>query len=61
MDNLAMITHGEATKYNGILGVINELNISKSEVVTFGDDINDKEMLVNFDIGIAMGNSIDIY
>ena len=58
-DNLAMIMHREATKFNGILKVARELNISESEVVTFGDDINDKEMLLNFGLGIAMGNSID--
>ena len=58
-DNLAMIMHREATKCNGVLEVANEFNISKSEVIAFGDDINDKEMLLNVGLGVAMSNSID--
>lgn len=58
-DNLPMIMHKEATKYNGVLKVANEFRISQSEIIAFGDDMNDKEMLLNFGIGIAMDNSID--
>lgn len=58
-DNLAMIMHREATKCNGVLEVAKQFNISKREIVAFGDDINDKEMLLSFGLGVAMGNSID--
>lgn len=44
---------------NYLLFVTGKLNISKSEIIAFGDDINDKEMFVNSGIGVAMRNSID--
>ncbi len=58
-DNLAMIMHKEATKSNAVLEVANEFNISKRGVIAFGDDINDKDMLLNCGFGVAMSNSID--
>jgi Cof subfamily protein (haloacid dehalogenase superfamily) len=58
-DNIAMIMHKEATKLNGVLAVAKEFNISKSDIIAFGDDINDKEMLLNAGLGVAMDNSID--
>mgnify|MGYP000865078916 CR=1 FL=1 len=58
-DNLAMMMHKEATKTNGVLEIANEFNISKSEIIAFGDDINDKEMLLNTGFSVAMSNSID--
>ncbi|NLM45500.1 MAG: Cof-type HAD-IIB family hydrolase [Firmicutes bacterium] len=57
-DSLVMVMHKEATKSNGIYRIAEELNIEKSEIVAFGDDINDKEMLQNVGLGVAMGNSI---
>lgn len=44
---------------NHLLFVAGKLNISKSEIIAFGDDINDKEMFLNSGIGVAMRNSID--
>ncbi len=58
-DNLAMIMHNEATKYNGVLAVAKEFSIAESEIIAFGDDINDKEMLQCAGLGVAMGNSIE--
>ncbi|HHU48552.1 MAG TPA: HAD hydrolase family protein [Clostridiales bacterium] len=58
-DNLAMMMHKEATKYNAILVIVNEFGIFEEEIIAFGDDINDKEMLLNVGLGIAMGNSVD--
>jgi len=57
-DNLAMIMHKEATKTKGVLAVAKEFRIAKNEIVAFGDDINDREMLLNVGVGVAMGNSI---
>lgn len=58
-DNLAMIMHKEATKTNGVLEIANEFNLSKCEIIAFGDDTNDKEMLLNVGLSVAMGNAID--
>jgi Cof subfamily protein (haloacid dehalogenase superfamily) len=58
-DGLAMMMHREATKSNGILAIADEFNISKSEIVAFGDDINDKEMFSNCGLSVAMDNAID--
>lgn len=59
MDGLAMIMHKEATKIKGILAIADEFNISKKEIIAFGDDVNDKEMLLNCGLNIAMDNAID--
>lgn len=58
-DSLAMIMHKEATKWKGILSIANGFNISKDEIIAFGDDINDKEMLLNAGVSVVMDNSID--
>lgn len=58
-DNLAMIMHKEATKSNGVLHIANEFNIQKNEIIAFGDDINDKELLLSVGLSVAMDNSID--
>lgn len=58
-DNLAMIMHKEAKKINGVLEIANEYNISKDQIIAFGDDINDKEMLLNCGLSVAMGNAIE--
>ncbi len=57
-DNLAMIMHKEATKYKGVKKIAQELHIDKSEIIAFGDDANDKELLLSLGFGVAMGNSI---
>ena len=58
-DGLAMIMHKEATKSNGILAIADEFNISKNEIIAFGDDVNDKEMFLNCGLSVAMDNAID--
>lgn len=57
-DNLAMIMHKEATKFNGIMEIAKEFNIDKSKIIAFGDDHNDMELLLKVGVGVAMGNSI---
>ena len=56
---LKWVMDKEATKTNGILEIANVFDISKDEIIAFGVDINDKEMLLNFGLGVAMGNSLD--
>ena len=48
-----------ASKQHAIAAVCTELGIYISEVIAFGDDNNDVEMLRDCGIGVAMGNSID--
>ena len=50
-------TAKNVNKWNAIEKLIEKLNIKKEEVVTIGDNVNDKEMLENAGLGIAMGNS----
>ncbi len=59
-DKMGMIMHKEATKKNGILAISNYLNIKKEEILVFGDDTNDIEMLEYFGTGVAMDNALDI-
>ncbi|MEH6995528.1 Cof-type HAD-IIB family hydrolase, partial [Neobacillus drentensis] len=46
-----------ASKWSGILPVINQLGISPDEVVTIGNGTNDIDMLRAAGLGIAMGNA----
>ncbi|MCR1900243.1 HAD family hydrolase [Irregularibacter muris] len=58
-DSLAMIMHKEGKKINGVLEIARKFNISKNYIIAFGDDINDREMLLNCGVSVAMGNSIE--
>lgn len=53
------ITKNDVNKWNAIKVLMNRLNILENEVVTIGDNVNDKEMLQNASLGIAMGNSAE--
>lgn len=53
------ITKNDVNKWNAIKVLIEKLNILPQEVVTIGDNVNDKEMLENAGLGIVMGNSAD--
>ena len=44
-------------KWNAISYLISKLGIKPEEVIAIGDNINDKTMLENAGLGIAMGNS----
>lgn len=51
------ITNENVNKWEAIKFLINKLKILPEEVMSIGDNINDKEMLENAGMGIAMGNS----
>lgn|GEM_PF-384466 len=53
------IMHKDAAKLNGIRHIVEMLGISLSEVIAFGDDYNDVEMLKACGIGVAVQNAID--
>lgn len=51
------ITVQNVDKWNAIEYLIQKLNIKKEEVVAIGDNVNDKKMIQEARMGIAMGES----
>ncbi len=51
------ISSKNVDKWNAIEFLTEKLQIKKEEVICIGDNINDKKMVENAGIGIAMGNS----
>lgn len=51
------ITNKNVNKWSAIEFLLNKLQIQKEEVITIGDNINDKEMIENAGLGVVMGNS----
>lgn len=51
------ISSKNVDKWNAISYLIPKLGISPEEVIAIGDNVNDKTMLENAGLGIAMGNS----
>ena len=58
-DGTAMIVNKNAVKENALKKAVEWFNIPLSDVIAFGDDINDIEMLKTAGIGVAMGNAIE--
>lgn len=54
------ITNKNVSKWKALEFLLNKLNITKEEVITIGDNINDKEMIQNAGVGVAMGNSTPV-
>ena len=50
------ISMKDVNKWNAIEFLINNLNIKREEVITIGDNMNDKEMIEQAGLGIAMKN-----
>lgn len=46
-------------KANGLLRLLQHLNIAPEEAAAFGDGLNDLEMIQSVGMGVAMGNAID--
>lgn len=51
------ISLAEVNKWTAILYLIQKLNIKKEDVIAVGDNMNDKEMIENAGMGIAMKGS----
>ena len=51
------ISSKNVDKWDAIEYLISRLNIKKEEVITIGDNVNDKQMIINAGVGIAMGQS----
>jgi len=56
---LGQIMHKDATKAKAVAALAGYWGISTSEVVAFGDDYNDIDMLSSAGIGVAMDNAHD--
>lgn len=53
-----MVNSKDATKLNALKTIANFFNISKENIVSFGDDYSDLEIFENSGISVAMGNAI---
>lgn len=51
------ITSKDVDKWNAIEWLAKELDIKKEEIMAIGDNVNDKMMIENAGLGVAMGNS----
>lgn len=51
------VTNENVNKWSAIENLIQILGIKKEEVISIGDNINDKEMVLNAGLGIVTGNS----
>ncbi len=51
------ITNKNVNKWSAIKFLIDKLGIESSEVMAIGDNINDKEMIINSGLGVIMQNS----
>ena len=51
------ITSQNVDKWNAIEWLANKLDIKQEDIMTIGDNINDKLMIENAGMGVAMGNS----
>jgi len=58
-DGLAMIVHKGATKSKAVSELASFWGIDKSEIVAFGDDLNDIDMISYAGVGVAMENALD--
>ena len=58
-NRIAMIMNKRATKLNAIRMVAEKYGVAMDEVVAFGDDYNDIEMLKGCGKGIAVANALD--
>ena len=52
------ISHIEATKARALAALAAYWGIGRSDIVAFGDDLNDMDMLAYAGVGIAMGNAV---
>jgi len=57
-NTVGMIMNKKASKINGIKAVAEIYGISLKNIVAFGDDYNDIEMLQSCGIGVSIGNAI---
>lgn len=57
--NLAQIMQADVSKADGVRRIVEALGGTLDEVIAFGDDTNDIEMIRDAEIGIAMANAVE--
>ena len=58
-NGFGMIMHKDATKAKAVSALADFWKIKQSEIVAFGDDLNDIDLLSFAGIGVAMENALD--
>ncbi|MDR0325352.1 MAG: Cof-type HAD-IIB family hydrolase [Oscillospiraceae bacterium] len=58
-DKLGQVMHKDATKSKAVAELARHWGIAREEIVAFGDDLNDLDMLSYAGTGVAMGNALD--
>ena len=58
-DGSAMIINKNSTKEHALNKASEYFNISMSNIISFGDDINDMKMIEISGVGVAMGNAVN--
>lgn len=58
-DHLMMVTHKEASKRRAIAAAASKWSVEPSDIVAFGDDMNDIDMLKGCGTGIAVQNALE--
>ena len=54
---LCQIMNAESSKWVAINSLVDKIGINKENIIAFGDDVNDLEMIKNAGIGVAMENA----
>ena len=54
---LCQIMNCESSKWMSIKSIIEKIGVKTENVIAFGDDYNDFDMIKNAGIGVAMGNA----
>ena len=54
---LCQIMNQEVSKWNSIQALMKTWNIKDEDIIAFGDDYNDLDMIKHAGIGVAMGNA----
>ena len=57
-DGLAMIMSENATKSRSLKLIAEHFGVRNDEVIAFGDDLNDIDMLSAAGVGVAMENAV---
>jgi len=58
-DHIAMVMHKDALKSKAVAALAEYWSIERHEIVAFGDDMNDIDLLKWCGTGVAMGNALD--
>ena len=58
-DNYALVLNKNAAKEKALREIANYYDIDMKDIISFGDDLTDMNMIKEAGIGVAMGNAVD--